>query len=131
MAKTVDLINRDAVRRELNAQYAVARSTKNPDAVEQVLREVSEFVDSLPALNRWIPCSERLPEQGQKVIVQFRYSNNTGTAISTAQRTYSGSWIVDAMRYADKERITIQAWMLQPDAYEPPDIESDTEKESG
>ena len=130
MTKMVDLINRDAVRRELNAQYAVARSTENPDAVEKVLREVSEFVDSLPVFNHWIPCNERLPEQGQRVIVQFRYGNNTGTVISTAQRIYSGSWIVDAMQYADKECITIQAWMPMPDRYEPSGTEVDTEKES-
>lgn len=64
-----DLIDRDEVKRELNAQYAVAKNTANPDAVEQILREVSKFLDSFPAVNRWISCSERLPEKDTDVIV--------------------------------------------------------------
>lgn len=63
-----DLIERSAVKRELNAQYAVARSTENPDAVEQVLREVSKAVDSIPAASRWIPVEEALPEFYERVL---------------------------------------------------------------
>ena len=78
------------------------------------------YQDGAKSVNHWIPCSDRLPEQGQRVIVQFQYNSaKNHTAISSAQRAYSGGWIVDVMSYADKDFVTVQAWMPMPSAYEP------------
>ena len=102
-----DLIERDAVLKTMSGA--------------NIGGYITEKIMNIPAVNRWIPCSERLPEQGQRVIVQFRYNSAKNyTAISTARRTHIGSWTVDCMRYADKECVTVQAWMPLPDAYEPP-----------
>ena len=91
------------------------------DITDVIERAVEKLEAEGYTVQKWIPCSERLPEQWHNVIVQFRCGKDT--AISTARRTHSGSWIVDFLRYADKECITIQAWMPMPDAYEPPESE--------
>ena len=123
-----DLIDRDAVKRELNAQYAVARNTKNPDAVEQVLREVSEFVDSLPAFNRWIPCSERLPEAGVPVLTfdgkYMRVERHIGW-IDTDEGELKGEWWIDGTEGDNYDCVglrdgTATHWMPLPSMPEPP-----------
>lgn len=121
-----ELIDKNALLKDMGLTDAVKYGNK--DAEQQTRSystwmsyEIADAIWDAPAVNRWIPCSERLPEQGQRVIAQFRYGKDT--AISTARRTHSGSWIVDCMRYADKECVIIQAWMPLPDAYEPPESE--------
>lgn len=104
-----------------NHRISVGKPYGFLEKVESYKCDTKDILSCIGTVNRWIPCSDRLPEQGQRVIVQCRCGKDT--AISTARRTHSGSWIVDFLRYADKECITIQAWMPMPDAYEPPESE--------
>lgn len=68
-----DLIDRDALLKDMGLTDAVKYGNKN---AEQQYRSYStwmsyEIADSIwdaPAVNRWIPCSERLPEVYEKVL---------------------------------------------------------------
>ena len=53
-----DLIERDAALRIVNSEYAVTAN----DKVEQVLRNISKSIGDIPAVNRWIPVEDALPD---------------------------------------------------------------------
>lgn len=69
-----DLIDRD----ELLKNYGLASAVKygNEDAEQQyrsystlMLYEVADMIREAPAVNRWIPCSESLPEAETRVLL--------------------------------------------------------------
>ena len=70
----MDLIDRD----ELLKEYDLAHCVKygNKDAKQQyhsydtlMMYEIADMIRDVPAVNRWIPCSERLPEKDTSVLI--------------------------------------------------------------
>jgi hypothetical protein len=119
-----DLIDRNFILSEIEEEIEASHEYPEDELINKGLRIARKRVLLAPSVNNWIPCIEKLPEQGQRVIVQFRYNcAKNYTAISSARRTCSGEWIVDVMRYADKECITVQAWMPMPEEYKQPESE--------
>lgn len=76
--------------------------------------ETQRRVKELPAVNRWIPCSERLPEENKVVLV----STTTGYVDFAVLRW--GKWFPDGYNGVAFPSNRITAWMPKPDAYEPP-----------
>ena len=73
-----DLIDRDALLKDMGLTDAVKYGNK--DAEQQyrsystwMSYEIADAIRDAPAVNRWIPCSERLPEVYEKV---FTYSDD-------------------------------------------------------
>ena len=68
-----DLIDRDALLKDMGLTDAVKYGNK--DAEQQyhsystmMLYEIADAIWDAPAVNRWIPCSECLPEVYEKVL---------------------------------------------------------------
>ena len=83
---------------------------------------VGDYVHVLETLStakpeqRWIPCSERLPEEGRRVIVYDNERTCIYIASYEANRYYRGSyWEDDEGLICDFEEIS--AWMPLPEPY--------------
>lgn len=66
-------------------------------------------------VQRWIPCSEMLPEEDKVVLV----STTTGCVDFAVLRW--GKWFPDGYNGVAFPPNRITAWMPKPDAYEPPE----------
>jgi hypothetical protein len=81
---------------------------------------------------RWIPCSERMPENGKRVIVQISgsygkryggevfFENIISTGIYISDMFYSDPWSIDIVNtwgYNDLE-YKVDAWQPFPEKYE-------------
>lgn len=75
-------------------------------------RQLTDWLEELKSLrekSKWIPCSERLPENAMNVIAQF--SDGTVTELR-----YAGNGIFEGI-YEYSTRVII-AWMPLPEPYE-------------
>lgn len=61
-----DLIDRDALMKEICENEC---GSVCDEECENVMCNYYDYIMDAPAVNRWIPCSERLPEPLQNVIV--------------------------------------------------------------
>ena len=59
------MIDRDTLREAMRDCESITHSIGYSDMIA--------ILDDAPAVNRWIPCSERLPETGTDVIVYYPY----------------------------------------------------------
>lgn len=59
-----DLIERDAIIKQIAAKQDKAMYGREDVAFYQAIK----IIRDAPAVNRWIPCSERLPEVYEKVL---------------------------------------------------------------
>ena len=62
-----DLIDRDAVLHDVSTECSNAHEAKYYEA-QVALTRAKKIIRDAPAVNRWIPCSERLPEVYEKVL---------------------------------------------------------------
>ena len=63
---------------------------------------------------KWIPCSERLPEDGKRVLITGYYNGKLITDVAIHEY---GCWdCCDDSSYDDKD---VTAWMPLPDPYKP------------
>lgn len=76
--------------------------------------ETQRRVKELPAINRWIPCNERLPEQEGLYLV-------TTVSGNVYIRSFYFSLASKRPYFSGDEKVI--AWMQRPDAYEPPEGE--------
>ena len=88
----------------------------------KVLDPLLEEIDELPSVsmekpNRWIPVSERLPENGCFVIVTIKDESGDSLYLYSDFGWYldkAACWIIDA-----EQRTDIIAWMPLPAPYDP------------
>jgi hypothetical protein len=109
-----DLIDRDALIAEYDRVHIGA-----PGGARKLMQDA-------PAVNRWIPCSERMPENRCGVIftvdrghpfVCVGYRINTEREGLKLQRWFDK---LSGLNFSDYD---VKAWMPMPDAYEPPEKE--------
>lgn len=75
------------------------------DALEQSETNCSEFP------NNWIPCSERLPQEGEVVLTQAKFKDDMKMAVSSRiDYNYWTGW--------GTRNINIIAWMPLPEPYQ-------------
>ena len=76
---------------------------------------VEWLVEKTPTIEpeqKWIPCSERLPEYGRYLV------NYSLSVFSPQVMNYSdGEWYYDGCQSMDLEIPTINAWMSLPELY--------------
>lgn len=101
-------------RQGANKDYKCKSLREKLRAIEKELTEV----DSVP---KWIPCSERLPEEHKVVLV-----STTKGYVDVAVLQW-GKWFPHDYNGVAFPPNRITAWMPKPDAYEPPESEGDVE----
>lgn len=72
------------------------------------------ILSGMPVKGRWIPCSERMPEAGQIVLVSNKYGQ-----VWIFKRIESGWSVPDEGWFTDEEEPDrVKAWMPLPKPYE-------------
>lgn len=74
--------------------------------VETLLEYVIRFIGSQPKIGGWIPCSERLPEERQDVLVFDAYNN-----------MYIANRILSTFFDNEMNDINVIAWQPLPEEY--------------
>ena len=78
----------------------------------------AEVIRELPSAQQWIPCSERLPEDEEEVIVSVRDDSGDNTLNYSSFGWYACAgdfWVVD-----NEANERVIAWMPLPDPYKEP-----------
>lgn len=65
----MDVIDRDMTIHELEA----FRESCIANLLRMSFDDITDVVNGIPAVNRWIPCSEMLPEIDRDVLVYYPY----------------------------------------------------------
>jgi len=78
--------------------------------VEDILDIIAEFAEETP--NKWIPCSERLPERDESVLAYHRNVSFDYQYVSWID-DYSGKWAGFCGSLSDE----VLAWMPLPEGY--------------
>ncbi len=119
-----DLINRDHAAQAIEA-YLCSQCDYDTDRDSECIAcphlDGGEILKSVPAVNRWIQCAERLPENRERVLVCFR-SGTVHIAVWYGDYDEKGAWEVTS-KFPTKlyRTYTIPKWMPMPDACEPPE----------
>lgn len=83
--------------------------------------ETQQRVKELPAVNRWIPVEDALPEIGYNVFVTRQTESKARyTRIASRQ---DDCWMDSTDEYGKPNPHPVIAWMPMPDAYKPPESE--------
>lgn len=72
--------------------------------------DVINMLNHAPTASKWVPCSERLPENAMNVIAQF--SSGTVTELR-----YAGNGIFEGIYEYEYSTKVIIAWMPLPEPY--------------
>ena len=67
-----------------------------------------EYIEHLPSVDEWIPCSERLPEEGLPVVITAQEADGRFVDISIRS---------DVNYWSGFGRINVLAWMPIPEPY--------------
>lgn len=82
--------------------------TEESKAIHKVMDEVERYVDNEKSADYWIPCSERLPEKDELVLV------TVWNDVTIAWRNIYGGWESAEDMY---EKGDVTAWMPLPKPY--------------
>lgn len=144
-----DLIDRDALLKDMGLTDAVKYGNKT---AEQQYRsystwmsyEIADAIWDAPAVNRWIPVSDKLPDDIGMVLITWvnhepesYYSDIKDVPHTGAGHYFNGKWFWHSAIAEDciaeygsacgidcmDDAIEVISWMPLPDAYEPPEKE--------
>lgn len=121
-----DLINRDAALERIGT-LRKAYLLHEPAGMGgmSAICTCRDIVNEIPAVNRWIPCAERMPEDEQEVLVFVKGDfENSISFITTAYNDSDGDWVSDYDGEVIDSKIT--HWMPLP---EPPKEASEYDAE--
>lgn len=92
------LIDADALKSRINTVF---------------FSEIGKIIDEAPTVNEWIPCSERLPDKEELVLVTDNDSIEFGKLICGLFGDLWLIWVGDCWTEAMK----VTAWMPLPEPY--------------
>jgi hypothetical protein len=104
-----DLIDRDALMKEICGNEC---GSVCDEECENVFCNFYDYIMDAPAVNRWIPCSERLPEYGEYVLF---IRENCGVYVGYYDE--KNTWNTDYQWFTGEN---VTHWMPLP---EPPEKE--------
>lgn len=108
-------IDADELLKRLNScKYPAEKPTMRQATYNAAISDACRIVDAIPAVDipRWIPVTERLPEEAGQYLVSGKYANEDGEVwICKFARLYNWGWCNKA------ERPVVQAWMPFPEPY--------------
>jgi hypothetical protein len=89
------------------------------DGIQTAVRRISGVINDVPAVNSWIPVSERLPENEGRYLCSMYYAIPPYHLLHPENDTYIRE--VSIQYFDGKSFIaSVIAWMPMPDAYKPP-----------
>ncbi len=93
---------------------------QNAELVAATIGKFTDRIKALPSAQRWIPCSERLPEEnGQYLItVKYEHVDDYEDIYSEHGEWVDGKWDMFLFGHCGKVE-NIIAWMPLPSPYEP------------
>ena len=109
-------VDADKLKQQVESPY-----TEYPIMI-QIRRAIKEFIDSAPTIDipQWIPCSERLPEEGDRIILCLNDTAKRKTWFSDG-KVYEGIYGSNGFMRVGDNRICEQgdviAWMPLPEPY--------------
>ena len=80
-------------------------------------------IRALPSADRWIPCTERLPEERQDVYVTVFWDNYGDTVTAYGRRTQFGWSLWNTVEGELLKGYTVTAWMPLPEPWKGADDE--------
>lgn len=90
-----------------------------------VTKEVIEReIMDIPSADRWIPCTERLPEERQDVYVTVFWDNYGDTVTAYGRRTQFGWSLWNTVEGELLKGYTVTAWMPLPEPWKGADDET-------
>ena len=79
--------------------------------------DIPTKIKYLPSAYRWIPCSERLPEEHGEYFIIWTTSYQELPLIGIAGYEVSGEWVLD--NYIEEyPNVKVVAWMPLPEPYQ-------------
>ena len=75
-------------------------------------------IRALPSADRWIPCSERLPDERQDVYVTVFWDDYGDTITAYGMKTQFGWLLWNTVKAEPIKGYTVIAWMPLPEPYE-------------
>lgn len=120
----MDLIDRAALLKDMGLTDAVKYGNK--DAEQQyrsystwMSYEIADSIRDAPAVNRWIPVEDALPEKAGNYLCTLYYAIPPYNLFHPEKDTYIRE---TSVKFFDGKSFisSVIAWMPMPDAYEPP-----------
>ena len=90
-----DLIYRNALIEELKKikfPCMLPSGAEYLEGVQTAVTRISGVIDDAPAVNRWIPCSKKLPEIDKDVLVYAVRKDGVGDDVTTITRYVNYIW---------------------------------------
>ena len=115
----------EALEQEPTAEYSsdvISRQAAINAIEKAVFKGVAKSaIESLPSADRpkWIPCSERLPEEGDVVLI----CSKIGVIDFGKRKGDKWVWLAEALWDYWQETEDLIAWMPLPEAYKESDID--------
>ncbi len=111
----VDLIDRDAVISKIKSCISLPADNGWDAGYNTAMAEASQYIQNAPTVNRWIPCSEHMMPDGEKVLMLL----TNGEVFVMRRNKNSAS---DGLRHLS-DLSGVKCWMPIPDSYEPTESE--------
>lgn len=126
------LIDADALIEFVEGRYTVTWNHDYDGGIKDACIDILNFIDNAPTIDAmpcWIPCEEKLPEDGKTVLISYRYKRGEGDtshvyiSITSYGRIWSNSIVGDYKDWRQPfqffhSNYEVIAWMPLPEPYD-------------